>query len=298
MAKVTLIQLVNKVKKMPPLPQSITQILKISKDERSSSKELANVFERDPTLAVDILKLANLPAYGFTSRISTISHAIVCLGLETIKSIALTSSTNEMLSKEIPAYSLEEGMLWQHSISCATCAKIIAQRIGYKDDEEAYTAGLLLDIGKIILNSFAQDEFNQVSERAEKNEIPFDMAEQEVLGFGHPQVGGRIIKKWNLPSTLVEAVQYHHQPNKAEEHKTLTYIAHLADAISCMLGIGLGSDGLMYEFEKDTLDVLGINKKDVESIMSDLADKIQSEEKDEEGVTCDDELSSYIVESD
>ena len=188
--------------------------------------------------------------------------------------------------------------MWQHSISCATCAKIIAQRIGYKDDEEAYTAGLLLDIGKIILNSFAQDEFNQVSERAEKNEIPFDMAEQEVLGFGHPQVGGRIIKKWNLPSTLVEAVQYHHQPNKAEEHKTLTYIAHLADAISCMLGIGLGSDGLMYEFEKDTLDVLGINKKDVESIMSDLADKIQSEEKDEEGVTCDDELSSYIVESD
>jgi|TARA_Y100000310_G_scaffold327236_1_gene393263 HD-like signal output (HDOD) protein len=89
MAKITLVQLVNKVKKMSPLPQSITQILEISKDEKSSSKELAKVFERDPTLAVDILKLANLPAYGFASRISTISHAIVCLGLETIKSIAL-----------------------------------------------------------------------------------------------------------------------------------------------------------------------------------------------------------------
>ncbi len=247
------------------------------------------MFERDPTLAVDILKLANLPVYGFTSRISTITHAIVCLGLETIKSIALTSSTNEMLNEEISAYNLGEGMLWQHSISCATCAKIIAQRIGYKDEEEAYTAGLLLDIGKIILNSFAQDEFGQVSERAEKNKIPFDIAEQEVLGFGHPQVGGRIIKKWNLPSTLVEAVQYHHQPNKAETHKTLAYIVHLADVISCMLGIGLGSDGLMYEVEENTLDVLGINKEDVESIMIELADKIQSEEKDGKDDTCDDE---------
>ncbi len=102
-------------------------------------------------------------------------------------------------------------------------------------------------------------------------------------------------KKWNLPSTLVEAVQYHHQPNKAEKHKTLTYIVHLADAISCMLGIGLGSDGLMYEVEENTLDVLGINKEDVESIMSELVDKIQSEEKDEEDGTCADELSSYIV---
>ena len=281
MSKITLIALVNKVREMPPLPQSITQILEITKDDKSSAKDLAKVFERDPTLAVNILKLANLPAYGFTSRISTITHAIVCLGLETVKSIALTSSTHEMLNKEIPAYCLEEGMLWQHSISCATCARIIARRIGYKDNEEAYIAGLLLDIGKIILSGFAEDEFNQVSERAEKNEIPFNIAEQEVLGFDHPQVGGRIIKKWNLPSALVEAVQYHHQPNKAETHETLTYIVHLADAISCMLGIGLGCDGLMYEFEENTLGVLGLNKEDVESIMIELADKIQEAEEEQ-----------------
>ena len=272
MGRITLIKLVNKVKEMPPLPQSITQILEITKDDKSSSRELAKVFEQDPTLAVNILKIANLPAYGFSSRISTISHAVVCLGLETIKSIALTSSTHDMLNKEIPAYSLGEGMLWQHSISCATCAKIIAKRIGYKDDEEAYIAGLLLDIGKVILSSFAEDEFNQVAERAEKDKVPFNIAEQEILGFDHPQVGGRVIKKWHLPSALVEAVLYHHQPEKAVEHKTLAYIAHLADALSCMLGIGLGSDGLMYLLEENTPDVLGLTKEGVESIISELAD--------------------------
>jgi len=272
MGRITLIKLVNKVKEMPPLPQSITQILEITKDDKSSSRELAKVFERDPTLAVNILKIANLPAYGFSSRISTISHAVVCLGLETIKSIALTSSTHDMLNKEIPAYSLGEGMLWQHSISCATCAKIIAKRIGYKDDEEAYIAGLLLDIGKVILSSFAEDEFNQVAERAEKDKVPFNIAEQEILGFAHPQVGGRVIKKWHLPSALVEAVLYHHQPEKAVEHKTLAYIVHLADALSCMLGIGLGSDGLMYLFEENTLDVLGLTKEGIEPIISELAD--------------------------
>jgi putative nucleotidyltransferase with HDIG domain len=272
MGRITLIKLVNKVKEMPPLPQSITQILEITKDDKSSSRELAKVFERDPTLAVNILKIANLPAYGFSSRISTISHAVVCLGLETIKSIALASSTHDMLNKEIPAYSLGEGMLWQHSISCATCAKIIAKRIGYKDDEEAYIAGLLLDIGKVILSSFAEDEFNQVAERAERDKVSFNIAEHEILGFDHPQVGGRVIKKWHLPSALVEAVLYHHQPEKADEHKTLAYIVHLADALSCMLGIGLGSDGLMYLFEENTLDVLGLTKEGVESIMSELAD--------------------------
>ncbi len=282
MGRITLMKLVSKVREIPPLPQSITKILEITKDDSSSSLELANVFKQDPTLAVSILKLANLPAYGFSSRISTINHAIVCLGLETVKSIALTSSTHEMLNKEISAYSLGEGMLWQHSISCATCAKIIAQRIGYKDEEEAYIAGLLLDIGKIILSGFAEDEFDQVSEMAEKDKIPFNIAEQEILGFDHPQVGGRVIKKWNLPSALVEAVQYHHQPDKADTHKTLAYIVHLADALSCMLGIGLGSDGLMYVFEENTLDVLGLNKEDVESIMSELADRVEKVEVEEE----------------
>jgi putative nucleotidyltransferase with HDIG domain len=281
MKKITLIALVNEVRAMPPLPQSVIQILEIVNNDKSSSQELAKVFERDPTLAVNILKLANLPVYGYTSRISTINHAIVCLGLKMVKSIALTSCTHEMLNKEIPAYSLGEGMLWQHAISCATCARIISQRIGYKDNEEAYIAGLLLDIGKIILSGFAEDEFNQVSERAEKNKISFNIAEQEVLGFGHPQVGGRIIKKWNLPSALVEAVQYHHQPNNTKTHKTLAHIVHLADAISCMLGIGLGCDGLMYVFEENTLGVLGLNKEDVESIMIELADKIQEVEEEQ-----------------
>jgi HD-like signal output (HDOD) protein len=275
MSKITLIKLLDKIKEMPPLPQSITQILELTKSTKSSAKDLAKVFERDPTLAANILKIANSSYYGFTGKISTITHAIVCLGLDTVKSIALTSSTQEMLNNEIPAYDLEKGMLWQRSISCATCAKIIAQRIGYQDCEEAYVAGLLLDIGKIILSSFAEDQFKQIIEKTKDNKTPFNTAEQEILGFDHPKIGGRVIKKWNLPSILIEAVQYHHQPDKAETNKTLTYIVHLADAITDMLGIGLGNDSLTYVFEENTLDILGLSKEDMESIMSELVDKMQ-----------------------
>ena len=279
MGKITLVKLLEKIKEMPPLPQSVTQILEISKSTKSSAQDLAKVFERDPALAANILKIANSSFYGFSKKISTMTHAIVCLGLDTVKSIALTSSTQEMLNNEIPAYDLEKGMLLQHSITCATCARIIAQRIGYKDCEEAYTAGLLLDIGKVILSRFAEDQFNQIIEKTKDNKTPFNIAEQEILGFDHPRIGGRVIKKWNLPPVLIEAVQYHHQPEKAETNKTLTYIVHFADAISDMLGIGLGSDGLMYVFEENTLDVLGLSKEDMESIMSELADKIQSMEQ-------------------
>ncbi len=279
MSKITLVKLLEKIKEMPPLPQSITQILEISRSTKSSAQDLAKVFERDPALAANILKIANSSFYGFTRKISTITHAIVCLGLDTVKSIALTSSTQEMLNNEIPAYDLEKGMLLQHSITCANCARIIAQRIGYKDCEEAYTAGLLLDIGKVILSRFAEDQFNQIIEKTKDNKTPFNIAEQEILGFDHPKIGGRIIKKWNLPPILIEAVQYHHQPEKAKTNKTLTYIVHFADAISDMLGIGLGSDGLMYVFEEKTLDILGLSEEDMESIMSELVDKIQSMEQ-------------------
>ena len=274
MSKITLARLLIKVKCMPTLPQSITQILELTKSAKSSANDLTKVCERDPKLTTNMLKLANSPFYGFSRKISTISHAIVCLGLDTVKSIALTSSTQEMLNNEVPAYALEEGMLWQHSIGCATCARIIAKRIGFKASEEAYIAGLLLDIGKIMLSHFAEDQFVQIIEKAKNKRMPFDRAEQEVLGFDHCKIGGKIIKKWNLPSVLVEAVQYHHRPDKAKIDKKLTYIVHLADAISCMLGIGLGSDGLMYVFEENTLDVLGLQKEDTESIMSELVDKV------------------------
>ena len=274
MRKITLAKLLVKVKDMPPLPQSITQILELTRNPKSSVQDLAKVLERDPKLAANILRRANISYYGFSREISTISHAIVCLGLDAVRSIALNSSAQEMLNDEIPAYALEKGMLWQYSICCATCARIIANRIRFKEPEEAYIAGLLLDIGKIILSSYAEEYFIQIVEKSKSNRVPFDRAEQEVLGFDHTQIGGRIIKKWNFPHVLVEAVQYHHRPDKAKIHKKLTYIVHLADAISCMLGIGLGCDGLMYVFEENTLDILGLHEEDIESIMCELTDKI------------------------
>jgi len=278
MGKIPLIKLLNKIKELPPLPQSIPQILEITRRPDSSAQDLARVFERDPTLTASILKLANSSYYGFNREISTISHAIVCLGFNTIKSIALTASTHNMLNDGLFAYKLEKGMLWQHSITCATCARMIAQRIKYKDCEEAYIAGLLHDIGKIILSSFAEEQYDQILEKTKDNKTPFNIAELEVLGYDHPQIGGKIIEKWNLPPVLVEAVQFHHQPEKAVKNKTLTYIIHLADAICDMLGIGLGRDGLMYVFEKNTFTVLDLVEDDVESLMSELVDKIQSSE--------------------
>ena len=274
MGKITLAKLLIKVRELPPLPQSVAQILELTGSAESSAKELAGVFERDPKLTVSTLKLANSSFYGFSRKISTISHAIVCLGLDTVKNIASTSSTQDMLNNEIPAYALEKGMLCQHSIGSAVCARIIAKRIGFKESEEAYIAGLLLDIGKIILSDFAEEQFIQIIKRSKSKRVPFDRAEQEVLGFDHSQIGGRMIKRWNLPPILVDAVQYHHRPEEANRHREITYIVHLADSISCMLGIGLGCDGLMYVFEENTLDVLGLQREDIESIMSELVDKV------------------------
>ncbi len=276
MSKTTLLELIKNIKEMPPLPLSIAQVVEITNNPDFSTEELSKVIEYDPALTTNILKLANSPIYGFSNKISTISHAIVCLGREAVRSAALTSFTQGILDDEVSAFDLEKGMLWEHSMFCAVSSRIIALRVRYNDPEEAYIAGLLLDIGKLILCKFAAEKFAQILEKTNRNKTLYNVAEQQVLGFDHPTIGGKMMKNWGLPQVLVEAVQSHHSPVKAKTNKVLAYIVHLADAISEMLGIGLGSAGLMYDFEKESLSVLGLSTEDVESIMEEVVDKMHT----------------------
>lgn len=277
MGMINLKDLAIKVEEIPILPDRINKIIEITENPDSDIKDLEDEILKDQSITSKILKLANSTYYGYAKRICTISEAIVLLGSQTIKSLVLTSAVSKLLINELPGgYHLGKYDLWNQSQSCAMISKFIALQIHYPSPEEAYIAGLLRDIGKPILNYYVSQEYNYILNKIENESKTFIQAEEEALGFTHAQIGSMVAEKWNFPTPLVESIHYHHSPEKAQSNQKLVSIVHIADAITMMMGIGLGSDGLSYNFSNFAFKTLRIKEEDIEDIIFQVADSLEN----------------------
>lgn len=277
MAKLTLAELVEKVEDIPSFPETVIQLLKILEDPLVAISDVENTIMKDQGLTAKVLKLANSAFYGSRSPISTVKDATVRLGFQAVKSMVLTSAVAKVMNQPLDGYSLEAEALWRQSQACAIVARVVAKRIKYPKPDEAYTAGLLRDMGKVILDTYMKDEFLEVLRLVQEDQKTFIEAEALVIGFDHGQIGARIGQKWKLSRGLIEAIESHHQPNLESEHAKLVAIVHLADSVIMMLGLNLGVDGLMYNFIHEAMDLLGLDQDDLMEIMSDVATLLEDE---------------------
>ncbi len=255
-------RILAKVDEIPPLPHVVIKALKALNDPKSGSSDVAKIISQDEGLTAKILKLANSAYYGFPRSIGTLSEAITILGYKTIKSIIYAAAAHGHLSGELKGYALDRGELWKHSLGVAVVSREVAKMVKYKDAEQAFVAGLLHDIGKIVLNQFVRFGFTLIMKKVEVEKVPFHEAEKDILGFDHTDIGGKIAEKWNLPKELVDSISHHHSPEKAEVDLRLTSIVHVSDAICLMLGWGLGADGLFYPLSETALENLGVENID------------------------------------
>ena len=276
--KLTLDEITQKVIDIPALPMIVNDIMTITEDPDSTIQDIEKTIMKDQSLTARILRLANSAHYGYPRRISTISEASVLLGFQAIRSIALTASVNGLLMKEVKGYGLEESQLWKQSQSTAIIARHIAKKVRFSKIDQAYVAGLLRDIGKVVVSYYLTENFKQIMDMVENKNMSFLDAEEQVLGFHHGQVGAHVAKKWNLPDDLVEAIAYHHSPEKATTNFKLTSIIHVADAIVMMMGIGLGVDGMTYNLSQEALEVLGIDETMLHQLISDTSDLLVDED--------------------
>ncbi|NPV28601.1 MAG: HDOD domain-containing protein [Firmicutes bacterium] len=272
MVKVSPDQIAQRVRDLPALPQIVARVLKLTEDPNSTVKELNDVICQDQALTAKVLRLANSAYYGFPRRIGTIVEAIIILGFNTIRNLVLAVSVHSLLCKEVPGYQLGRGELWRHSIACAMAARTLARRVRFPSPDQAFIAGLLHDIGKVILSVYVREAFEEIIEKVHEAQIPFIQAEEEILRFTHAVIGSKVADKWNLPVPLVEAIAFHHNPQLAKENQKLAALVHLADAICMMMGIGLGGDGLYYPLAPEALSLLGLESEDIEAIMGELGD--------------------------
>ncbi len=270
--KPTLEQIIRDVQDLPALPQVVEQVIRVTEDPDSTVNELNDIICQDQVLTARILRLANSAYYGFPRRISTVVEAIVILGFNTIRNLALAASVYDLLNREVPGYQLGKGELWSHSIACAMAVRLLARQVRFPSPDQAFVAGLLHDIGKIVLSVYMQDAYLEIINAVKEKRIPFSEAEKDVLGFTHAEVGAKVAEKWNLPVPLVEAIAFHHEPTKTGENARLTALVHIADAVCMMMGIGLGGDGLCYPVFSEALSLLGVQQGIIEELIDRLSD--------------------------
>jgi HD-like signal output (HDOD) protein len=264
-------KILRSINDLPPMPQTVIKAREIMQDEHSDFKELSKVLETDQAIAAKVLRIANSSYYGMAGKVSSIKHASVVLGFKALGELITVAGTSEVLGKELSGYKLEAGALWQHSLGVAQGARLIAKKKSSQLVDDAFAAGLIHDVGKLVLDPYILDREELFNEFLDNGQGSFLQAEEEILGFGHPEIAAELCKLWNIPRGFTLAIRYHHKPSRSNDDK-LAYIVHLADIIAMMSGLGVGIDGMCYEIEDGAMDFVGINEEELHTVMAQAAE--------------------------
>ncbi|MCK4865308.1 MAG: HDOD domain-containing protein [Gammaproteobacteria bacterium] len=262
-------RIVTKVLKVAALPAVAMKFSEAIKDPLTSNQDLENIVSEDSALAAKVLMIANSALFNFPSKIDTISKAITIIGHKQLSELILSCSIVAMF-KDIPQDVVDMEQFWRHSISVATAARILAASRHEQNIEKYFTAGLLHDIGKLIIfievPKYALEIINQGKE---KNELMYKV-EKEVLGFDHANIGALLLKKWKLPENIVSSVYYHHMPSVSSGDIIGPGIIHTADVITHALQFGSSGDYFVPEFNEKAWESLDLDVEILSSVIEQL----------------------------
>ena len=269
--KIKLEDLKNRIDMLKPIPETARRIISRMEYSGYSLSDLEKYISQDQAITANILKMCNSALYGFPGRISSIKKAAALLETKPLEKIVMAASLCNLYKDKIGAYSVGKGEMLNHSLCCAMVAELISQEKKIKNPDTIFTAGLLHDIGKVILDQYAFEKFNLIMDRVLNENALFLDAENEILGYNHAQIGGIIARKWNLPEVLIEAISFHHQSQKAKENPEVVSVVHIADNICSMIGYGCGADAMDNHIHQFAISSINLHSDDVDMIIKKLA---------------------------
>ncbi|HIJ78353.1 MAG: HDOD domain-containing protein [Desulfobulbaceae bacterium] len=268
---------IKNIDKIAPCPEVALDVLSIAHESDCSIPKLAEKIEQDPGLTANMLQMANSAYFGHIKKITSIRDIIVRLGLETVKIIAITSASVGLLNTPQKGYALGRGELWHHSYGVATLANIIGRYAKVRDNAAIYTAALLHDVGKIILDRPLQLE----SYNRDNQNPPLTMIERErnLLHTDHAEVGMALLEKWGLPESICVPVGLHHDMSQPRAKRLGVKIVHLADFLAHITEYDpekpedMFFDALAYEDHKENLPEVPHFEKNMRLIIDEYIDK-------------------------
>jgi putative nucleotidyltransferase with HDIG domain len=272
----TAIRLNRYIDSMPSLSITVAKILEVTRNPQVTAKDLNKVINLDPVLMGRVLKLVNSAYYGLSNKVTSLVTAIIMLGINTIKNLALSTAILGRMKNKKKFKALNVDGFWRHSIGVGVASKLIAEKIGVPTNlrEEFFIAGLLHDIGKIPMNDLYEEPYMRAIRDADLKKRRLVEVEEEVLGITHTQVGKMIAEKWNLTEETTDAILHHHDPNMVTgDTYNVVAAVYAANKYCNMNEVGFSGDRYPGDIDTSVLEMLGIS----EDFLDELFDRISAE---------------------
>jgi putative nucleotidyltransferase with HDIG domain len=254
------------------LPEITLKIIRLVEDPNSTAQDLNKIISNDPALGARVLKVVNSAFYGLPGQIASINRAIVLLGLNAVKNIAVAASLAKLFrgGQICPSFSARD--LWTHSIAVATATRLMANRAGLGLPDEAFLAGLIHDIGIMVEMQAQRTGFIKVIAAMDADPaLAMRQAEETILGASHEDFGAGLCRSWKFPKSFIYVTAHHHRPmDLVEEHRPLTGLVHLADVLASRDKIGFARSVEIHEFRPDLLTQFGLTLEDIEAVSEEL----------------------------
>lgn len=256
---------------LPALPNTAVTALELIGEGKASARDLQYVVSKDQALTARILKIVNSAMYCLSREVSTLSHAITILGFETVRSIIMAAAMQQALHG---GKDLTSQLLWEHSWAAAGAAKAIAISTGYPSPDEAFTCGLLHDMGKLVLLKNRPERYGDIVSRVYKGAASFHEAELAAFGFSHAHLGALLARRWHFPPQLVDAIHHHHDRKPECGNLRLTAVTALANRMMIALEVGIEKDPSIRHEEEWPARYLGMTQAALKKKLEELRTSI------------------------
>ena len=238
---------------------------------------IGDAIQKDPDLTARLLRLANSPFFGFANRLSTVAEAVSLLGIQQIQDMITASSVLEQF-KGVPDTLVNKDSFWRHSLAVGLTARLLAMERRLPKPDKFFVAGLLHDVGRLVLLSQAAEWAQKVFECYQSERILLRAAEKKILGYDHQQIAAELLQSWSYPSVLVQAVAYHHSPNDGIARLDAS-VVHIADHLVNALGIGSSGEQFVPPLDEKAWTALGLSTEILPQLIEAVDEQIHAVEE-------------------
>lgn len=261
-------RIADKVDRLPTLPSVCVRVNELMADPNTSAAEIGAVVAHDQVVAARLLSVVNSSFYGFRQRINSVTRAMTMIGFRGLRDLMLALGALPALRTQSRHKEFDDSSFWSHAVGVAAGARATAVMLRMPNPEEAFTAGLLHDLGKVAEYQFLTEEFMRILEKAHAENEPIHRLEQERLHFNHAHVGELLARRWRFPDSLTEAICHHHHPSRAPRFPREAAVVHLADIIARAKMLGNTYDHRVPPIDLDAWKVLGLQKELLPQLMA------------------------------
>ncbi len=262
-------ELVMNISEDISLPDTVVRVNHMVNTPLYSAADIGDTISSDHDLTARLLRIANSPFFDFPSHINSVHRAVAVIGNRELRDLLLATCAIDVFDK-LPNELVSMETFWRHSLRCGVIARALARHLHKPNVERYFTAGLLHDIGSLLINHQLPDQAKQILKQSSHHRQRRYIIEQEELGFSHADVGGELLRLWGLPDYLIVSVEHHHSPNLAQRHQQDAAIAHIANYLSNTLRSNIGENmEASVGLDIEALHTANLSPEDLQSILRD-----------------------------